>query len=115
MRVSAARFKGLWVNPDEVPFQELLPLKLKTSVSGKRERSPDSTCIHELSILFACLKKNDFSQSLCDKEFDVFRKCYSNVMNNKALLKEQDKRGDTAPGSKNLTHKQVSVLLKKFP
>lgn len=115
MRVSTARFKGLWVTPDEVKFQELLPLKLKTSVSGKRERGAETACIHELSILFACLKKNDFSQSVCSKEFDVFRKCYGNVMHNKAFLKEQEKKGDTAPGSKNLTHRQLSALLKKYP
>lgn len=109
------RFKGLWVTPEEVPFQERLPLKLKTSVSGKREKSADTSCIHEVSILFACLKKNDFSQDVCSKEFDVFRKCYSNVMQTKAFLKEQDKKGETAPGSKKLTHKQLSALLKKYP
>lgn len=115
MRVSTATCKKLWVTPEEVKFQEILPLKLRTYVSGKREKAAEAACIHELSILFACLKKNDYSQDVCSKEFDVFRKCYSTVMQNKVVMKEQEKKGDTAPGSKNLTHKQISSLLRKHP
>lgn len=115
MHVSIARFRKLWVSPEEVKFQELLPLKLRNFVSGKREKTGEAVCIHELSILFACLKKNDYSQNVCSKEFDVFRKCYSTVLQNKTVMKAQDKKGDTSPGSKNLTHKQISSLLKKHP
>lgn len=100
---------------EPVPFQELLPLKLKGQVSGKGEKSSDVVCLHEMSVLFACLKKNDFNQSMCSKEIGSFQKCYTTSLSKKQTKKEHESKGILTPGQKNLTHKQVNQLLKRFP
>jgi len=43
-------------NEKDVPFQEILPLRLKNSVSGKADSGNDVACLQEMGVLFACLK-----------------------------------------------------------
>ncbi|XP_046408030.1 coiled-coil-helix-coiled-coil-helix domain-containing protein 1 [Ischnura elegans] len=96
-------------------FQELLPLKLKPTVSGKGEKSSDVACLQEMSILFACFKKNEFNQALCSNEIQNFNKCYKNFMDTKHRREEMDRRGELTPGAKKLSHKQINQLMKRFP
>lgn len=102
-------------DPNNVPFQEILPLKLKNQVSGKGEKSSDVACLHELSILFACLKENEFNQTICNKEINNVQTCYKNFLDHKRIKKEQDKKGIITTGQRNLSHKQLNRFLKKFP
>lgn len=110
---------ALWVargNPKEpVPFQEILPLKLKGSVSGKGDKTLDVCCIQEMSILFACLKQNEFNEKLCSKEIQSFQNCYTDYMQKKSVKKQKEAKGLLTPGEKKLSHKQVNKLLKSFP
>lgn len=100
---------------EPVPFQEILPLKLKQRVSGKGDKTSEVVCIHEMSVLFACLKTNDFNQAMCSKEISGFQKCYNTALHNKQIKKEQQLKGILTPGQKNLTHSQVNKLLRQYP
>ncbi len=83
---------------EPVPFQEILPLKLKDSVSGKGEKTSgnqiwfkkknfyvfyslkkitDVACLQDMAVMLACFKKHDFNQALCSKEISSFQSCYS--------------------------------------
>ncbi|XP_022910129.1 small ribosomal subunit protein mS37 [Onthophagus taurus] len=99
----------------DVPFQELLPLKLKSKVSGKGSTANEVCCLYEMSIMLACFKDKEFNQTMCAKEIENFKKCYVASMEDKRLLKEREAKGIIAPGEKKLTHKQVTSLLKKYP
>lgn len=115
MRLTPVVLKRGWFPPEKVQFQELLPLKLKNSVSGKSGKTNDLACIQEMTILFACLKKNNFNQQVCSNEINVFQKCYKDFTDEKIARKDLDRKGIISAGSKNLNHKQVSQLLSKYP
>lgn len=100
---------------EPVPFQEILPLKLKSKVSGKGDKASDVCCIYEMSVLFACFKNNDFNQAPCKKEIEAFQNCYLDHLEKTKLKKEREARGILTPGEKKLSHKQINVLLSKFP
>lgn len=100
---------------EPVPFQPILPLKLRNFVSGKGEKASDVCCLHEMSVLFACFKKNDFNQQFCSKEIENFQKCYVTTLNEKRLKKERESKGILNPGSKKLSYKQLNQFLKAYP
>lgn len=114
MRAAAALFaRG---NPKEpVPFQEILPLKLKNRVSGKGDNLSEVCCLHEMSVLFACFKTHDFAQSPCSKEMESFQKCYLAHLEKVRIRKEREAKGILTPGERKMSHKQVNLLLKNFP
>lgn len=102
-------------NPREpVPFQEILPLQLKDKVSGKGNKVQNVCCIHEMSIMFACFKTNEFDQSLCSKEIDSFQKCYSTHMEKSKVKQEKEAKGILTPGEKSLSAKQLNLLLSRY-
>ncbi|XP_017768519.1 PREDICTED: coiled-coil-helix-coiled-coil-helix domain-containing protein 1 [Nicrophorus vespilloides] len=98
-----------------VPYQEILPLKLKQRVSGKGDNSSDVCCIQEMSLMLACFKLNEFDQSLCSKEVQNFSKCYQGHLQTKQKQKEMDEKGILRMGERNLSHKQLNKYLRKFP
>ncbi|XP_063239298.1 small ribosomal subunit protein mS37 [Bacillus rossius redtenbacheri] len=100
---------------EPVPFQELLPVRLKNWVSGRSEKDAGVSCLQELSVMFACLKRNEFEQALCSKEIGLFQNCYKQHLDNKFVKKQQEKKGVVITGSKNLGSKQINQLLKRFP
>ncbi|CAH1099627.1 unnamed protein product [Psylliodes chrysocephalus] len=100
---------------EPVPFKEMLPLKLRATVSGKGGKSSDVCCIHEMSVMFACFKENEFNQDLCSKEVEKFQMCYKDNLKTSKTKKEREAKGVLTPGEKKLSHKQLNVLLKKFP
>ncbi|KAJ8934128.1 hypothetical protein NQ314_013587 [Rhamnusium bicolor] len=114
MRIAAALLaRG---NPKEpVPFQEILPLKLKPRVSGKGDKTSEVCCIYEMSVMLSCFKDNEFNQSLCSKEIEAFKKCYTNNLETKKAKKEKEAKCMLTPGEKSLSHKQINLLLRKFP
>lgn len=104
-----------WLPENRVEFQELLPLKLKDSVSGKGDKDKQNACVQEMMNLFSCLKKNDFNQSPCSKEVDILTTCHRDHDAAVRKEREQMKMGLLTPGLKNLNHRQITMLLKKFP
>ncbi|KAG5892150.1 hypothetical protein JTB14_026388 [Gonioctena quinquepunctata] len=112
-------FNSLYIargNPKEpVPFKAILPLKLKSTVSGKGNKTSEVCCVYEMSIMFSCFKENEFNQSACSKEIETFQKCYTNHLDTKKTKYERETKGVLTPGEKSLTHKQINLLLKKFP
>lgn len=121
MKIAPVLKKGIFPKgripqpPEQVPFQEILPLKLKSRISGKGEKTSDVACLHELSVLFACLKENEFNQALCSKEIGSVQTCYKNFLDHKRIKREEEQKGIIATGQKNLSTKQVNKLLKKYP
>ncbi|XP_050544748.1 coiled-coil-helix-coiled-coil-helix domain-containing protein 1 [Daktulosphaira vitifoliae] len=102
-------------NPNNVIFEELLPLKLKNSVSGKGDRSKERACVHEMSIMFACFKKNEFDQSLCSEEINKFQTCSKIHQVEKYKRKQDLREGKISTGQHNLSPREVNHLLKKYP
>lgn len=103
-------------NPKEpVPFQERLPLRLNPGVSGKGNRTTNVCCIYEMSVMFACFKNNEFDQSLCSKEINEFQKCYTHHVETSRLKQEKEAKGLLTPGEKQLSAKQLNLLLSRYP
>ncbi|KAJ8941720.1 hypothetical protein NQ318_023316 [Aromia moschata] len=53
--------------------------------------------------------------TLCSKEVEAFKKCYTGHLESKRTRKEKEAKGILAPGEKSMSHKQLNMLLKKFP
>ncbi|XP_050434772.1 coiled-coil-helix-coiled-coil-helix domain-containing protein 1 [Adelges cooleyi] len=102
-------------NPNKVKFEELLPLKLKNSVSGKGDRSKERACVHEMTIMFACFKKNEFDQGVCLDEISKFQTCAKKHQVDKHTRKIAMQEGTISTGQYNLTPREINHLLKKFP
>lgn len=107
--------KRSWLKEDLVEFKANLPLQLNNSVSGKSEKEKQNPCIQEMMSLFACLKKNDYDQTPCNKEIDVLNSCHKSYNATSKYEKEQLRMGILTPGAKNLNHRQLNMLLKKYP
>uniref|UniRef100_A0A1L8DCV8 Uncharacterized protein n=1 Tax=Nyssomyia neivai TaxID=330878 RepID=A0A1L8DCV8_9DIPT len=101
-------------NENKVPFKEKLPLRLKNRVSGKGGAQSDVACLHEMSILFACMKGAEFNESACAKEITSLQKCYKTFLDTKKHRKAEDKTGNVVVG-KELNYKQLNKYLKSFP
>ncbi|XP_055637896.1 uncharacterized protein LOC129776335 [Toxorhynchites rutilus septentrionalis] len=97
-----------------VPFQEILPLRLKNQVSGKTDKTSDVACLQEMAVMFSCLKANDFEERLCLKEASTFKKCYKVYLDKKADKKETSSKGIIVPG-RDLNHKQLNAFLQQYP
>ncbi|XP_055698832.1 coiled-coil-helix-coiled-coil-helix domain-containing protein 1 [Phlebotomus papatasi] len=101
-------------NEKKVPFKEALPLKLKDHVSGKGGAQSDVACLHEMSILFACLKGAEFNESACVKEITSLKKCYKTFLDTKTQKKAEDKAGGMVTG-KDLNYRQLNKYLRNYP
>ncbi|BES88327.1 unnamed protein product [Nesidiocoris tenuis] len=107
--------RGKFADPWKIPFREMIPLKLRTSVSARGDNRNGAFCVQEMSVLLACMKKNEFEERHCSTQLTSFQKCVSET---EAALKQKKaaaRRGDLAPGEKKLSHHQVTGLLKKYP
>lgn len=100
---------------EPVPFQMLLPLELKKTVSGKGDRLKEAACMQEMAVMFACFKKFEFNQQECLKEVTAFQGCYNEYSKRMSTQREQGKKGILVPGEKKLTHRQLNQLMKAFP
>ncbi|KAK9510946.1 hypothetical protein O3M35_005617 [Rhynocoris fuscipes] len=68
-----------------------------------------------MSILFACLKRNNFNETPCSKEVTEFKKCWTENAIKHRQNKLREKEGELSPGENKLSHRQISALLQKFP
>lgn len=116
MRIfSTLMHNGRKVPKEPVPFQEILPLKLKAGVSGKGAKTSEVCCLYEMSVMFSCFKDNEFQQKMCGKEIEAFQKCYTNHVETKKQRIDKEMKGILTPGEKNLSPKQVNMLLRRYP
>lgn len=115
MRLTQYFCKRGWLPENKVEFQELLPLRLKNSVSGKSEKEESSGCVQEIINLINCLKNTNYDQALCSKEINILSQCHTIHKETMRKEKEQSKKGFLNPGAKRLNHRQIGVLLKRFP
>lgn len=102
-------------NVNKVPFEEILPLRLRPYITGKGDGSSDVACLFEMSVLFACLKTNDFHQESCSKEISTFQKCYDVHLVAKKAKKEGNTTAEVLPKTERMGYKQVNRILKKYP
>ncbi|XP_050730309.1 coiled-coil-helix-coiled-coil-helix domain-containing protein 1-like [Eriocheir sinensis] len=96
------------------PFNGCLPLTLRDHVSGKGDKQQSNACLQEMAIMFACFKKNDFSQAACSKEIDTFQACHLNHMITESKKKDQELNSLMPHGERRLNHKQLNQLLRKY-
>jgi hypothetical protein len=68
-----------------------------------------------MTILLACMKKNNFQESFCSAEVAEFKKCHKDHMDAKKLSQMKERQGILNPGERKMSHKQANQLLKKFP
>ncbi|XP_068223082.1 small ribosomal subunit protein mS37-like isoform X2 [Palaemon carinicauda] len=97
------------------PFTNILPISLRNHVSGKSDKQQTVACIQELSVMLACLKTHDFNDSMCSKEINNLKNCNEKYMSSQRLKKLQDRTTELTPYEKNLSHKHLNQLLKKYP
>ncbi|XP_024940515.1 uncharacterized protein LOC107267376 [Cephus cinctus] len=102
-------------NIKKVPFQPILPMALRNKVSGKYDKQTEGGCLYEISLLFACMQKNAFDESLCSHEINNLNVCYSDYLSKRRTRKADQEKGIITPGEKNLTHLQLNKFLKRFP
>ncbi|KAM5141127.1 small ribosomal subunit protein mS37 [Mantella aurantiaca] len=83
-----------------------LPLALSDSVSRRREKLSEASCLTEMSVLMACWKENSFNDKVCTNELKIFNECIVTAQaNRKARLLQEA----------SLATKNVNNLLKKNP
>lgn len=102
---------------NKVPFQlaRNSRLTLRDGILNTGARETMSPCIPEITLVFACLKKNNFEEHFCAKEITAFQECSAH--SRKLLQEEKVKRamGTYIPGEKLLDGKKLNIFLKKFP
>ncbi|XP_043837578.1 coiled-coil-helix-coiled-coil-helix domain-containing protein 1 [Dromiciops gliroides] len=87
------------------------PLMLANRVGMGRREVGEATCVTEMSLMMACWKQNEFSDTVCAKEIKDFFDCASKA---EAERKQKAKHELLGP-SGNLTPKQTNKLLGRFP
>nr|XP_020861688.1 alpha-(1,3)-fucosyltransferase 11-like isoform X1 [Phascolarctos cinereus] len=71
----------------------------------------EATCISEMSLMMACWKQNEFSDTICSKEIEDFFDCASKAEAERKQKAKQELLGSSG----NLTPKQTNKLLGRFP
>lgn len=94
-------------NPNKVPFRELVQLQLKDKVDFKTETSSTGICLHEMTLVFSCFKRNNFNENYCQEELQRFQTCFDSA---KGL-----KGGENSHSTKKISNLEVNKLLKRFP
>ncbi|KAM8737983.1 small ribosomal subunit protein mS37 [Acanthopagrus schlegelii] len=85
-------------------------LALKDTVSNRKLKKGEATCITEMSVLMACWKQNNFLDGLCSNEVKDFYICVE-----KAQAAMKNKSEQTKMQGGRLHPKQATTLLKRFP
>lgn len=83
-------------------------------VSGKMDSQKVPACLHELSVLFAALKDNEFNEKNCVKEIEALRKANIEALN-KAREEKLRNTGDVTSTGYKLSSTQLNKYFKKFP
>ncbi|XP_011161084.2 coiled-coil-helix-coiled-coil-helix domain-containing protein 1 [Solenopsis invicta] len=102
-------------NENKVPFKAVLPLKLRDFVSSKRQMTKEKGCLYEMSLLLTCLEENEFEDKRCIPQLNALNQCFQVYTDNMQHARTEKEQVVTVPNSKNLTHKQVTYLIRRYP
>ncbi|XP_032047608.1 coiled-coil-helix-coiled-coil-helix domain-containing protein 1 [Aythya fuligula] len=103
---------GQWRQRKRPPLvRPTRPLVLADKVANRRETAGDATCITEMSVMMACWKQNDFNDTACAKEIQMFYDCVARA--EKERRENEDE--ETLSPQRNLTSSKVNKLLRRFP
>ncbi|XP_072755437.1 uncharacterized protein [Anoplolepis gracilipes] len=117
MRLTSIFFRHPRAPPNEskVPFKAILPLKLRDRVSSKNQKETDRGCLYESILLLTCLEENEYQDKRCIPQFKELDQCYKTYMKNIERAQVEHDQVVPIPNSKNLTHKQITHLLRRYP
>ncbi|ESP04062.1 hypothetical protein LOTGIDRAFT_230307 [Lottia gigantea] len=102
--------------PNTLKYKILLPPVLKNSVSTKKDlRSNKPVCVKEIAVLMACLKKEEFKNNTCVKEYLKFNECVEESTEELAKMREAQRKGLQIEGSNKFPAIQVNKTLRRFP
>uniref|UniRef100_UPI00398F30A6 small ribosomal subunit protein mS37 n=1 Tax=Pristiophorus japonicus TaxID=55135 RepID=UPI00398F30A6 len=87
------------------------PLALADRVATRRRRLGEATCITEMSVMMACWKQNDFSESACAKQIQAFYTCTAKAEAERKAKASSDSMEQTG----RLAPKQALKLLQRYP
>lgn len=99
----------------EIVFRPEMRMELRSSVAGNKQKFSNNACIQEMFAMMACLKKNEFEQTMCFDDIRKYRNCNEAYFANKSQKEKNERSGVVTPGLKELSGPQVNTLLKKFP
>ncbi|NXC74316.1 CHCH1 protein, partial [Anhinga anhinga] len=103
---------GQWRQKKRPPvIRPTRPLVLANKVANRREQEGEATCITEMSVMMACWKQNDFNDTACAEEIQMFYDCVAKAEKER---KDQNKEDTLSPRG-NLTSSKVNKLLRRFP
>ncbi|XP_076676538.1 small ribosomal subunit protein mS37 [Andrena cerasifolii] len=118
MRLTAVYLKNharVPQNEKKVPYKEVFPLKLRNRYEGASKNTKEKNCLFEMSLLFACMKDNNFENKLCDSQIEKFQSCVTNYEKYRSHQKQLQQIGVPTPDTVNFTDPQLTYLLRKFP
>ncbi|XP_067995929.1 small ribosomal subunit protein mS37 [Melanerpes formicivorus] len=101
---------GQWRQKKPPGLRPTRPLVLANKVANRREQAGEATCITEMSVMMACWKQNDFSDTACAKEIQMFYDCVA-----KAEKERKNQNEDTLLPRGSLPSSKVNKLLRRFP
>lgn len=99
---------------NNVPYKEMLPIRLRNHLSGKSDRQEEVACLQEMISLFSKMKNNDFNEKLCLDEIGILKNSYNKYMIEKCERKAVADSGIVQPG-RDLTSKQLNKYFKLYP
>ncbi|XP_065206758.1 small ribosomal subunit protein mS37 [Planococcus citri] len=102
-------------NEKHIKFRPEMRMELRSNVAGNKQKFSSGACIQEMFIMMACLKKNEFDQTMCTNETNKFRQCNESYFANRDQKIKNQRSGIVTPGLKDLSAPQVNTLLKDFP
>lgn len=85
-----------------------------SSVSGKMDNQKKVACLHEMSVLFAAMKNNDFNEKSCAKEIEALKEANIAALN-KAREEKMKNSGQISTIGHKLNSQQLNRYLRKFP
>lgn len=83
-------------------------------MSGKVDSQKQTVaCLHEMSVVFAAMKDNEFNEKSCAKEIETLKKSHVEALNQAREEKLKNTGVVTSIGNQ-LTSKQLNKYLRKF-
>ncbi|KAL0272161.1 UNVERIFIED_CONTAM: hypothetical protein PYX00_005241 [Menopon gallinae] len=96
-----------------VTFKISKELKLKErvrDVGGYRE----NPCLFELSLIFGCLKENNFNDRVCQEEVTKFQDCYRDSMRARETLQQRRLNPMKYIGSDKMIPNEINEMFRMF-
>lgn len=68
-----------------------------------------------MSVLLTCLEENENEDKKCIPQFKALDQCYRVYKENMQRALSMKEQSAPVPGSKNVTSKQITYLLQRYP